>query len=271
MDLGLEGKVAIVTGGAAGIGKGIAKVLADEGCNVVLADVDEKGAKEAEVEFRETGFRGKTLAVETDVTSAESIKRMVARTAEEFSTIHVLINNVGRTIAGWIDEVDEAALRKTFEVNMKGYLLTTQAVVPYMKKQRFGRLIFISSGSGQKGSAGLSLYSASKAFDIGFARAIGQELGQFNITANVVCPSDVYPDEAYGSGSWKETRLLEITKEKLGVKSLEEIRAKREASNPMRRSCTVSDVAWYVAFLASEKAGFVNAQTHGINGGAIPS
>jgi len=100
--------------------------------------------------------------------------------------------------------------------------------------------------------------------------AVGQELGMHNITANVVCPSDIYPESEYDAGSWKEPRLLAITKEKLGVSSLEEIRAKREASNPMRRSCTVEDVANFVAFLASERASFLNTQVIGINGGAIP-
>ncbi len=271
MDLGLEGKAAIVTGGAAGIGKGIAKVLLEEGCNVVIADVDGKAGEATASELNSMGYGAKCVAVETDVSSEESVRRMVERTVKEFSAVHVLVNNVGLTIAGWIEEVDPEAIRKTFDVNMLGYVLTTKAVVPYMKKQRFGRLIYLSSGSGQKGSAGLSLYSASKAFDIGFGKAIGQELGQYNITANVVCPSDVFPEEEYEAGSWKASRLVEITQQKLAVSGLEEIKAKRGSSNPMRRNCTVEDVAYYLAFLASERASFVNAQTHGINGGAIPS
>jgi NAD(P)-dependent dehydrogenase (short-subunit alcohol dehydrogenase family) len=270
MNLGLEGKVAIVTGAAAGIGKGIARVLAEEGCNVVIADIDGKKGETTASELNSMGSGEKCVAVATDVSSEESVGRMVERTVEEFATVHILVNNVGLTIAGWIEEIDLAAIRKTFDVNMLGYLLTTKAVVPHMKKQRFGRLIYMSSGSGQKGSSGLSLYSASKSFDIGFGKAIGQELGKHNITSNVVCPSDVFPEAQYEAGSWKESRLAEITKEKLGVSSLDEIKAKRETSNPMRRNCTVEDVAYYVAFLASERASFVNAQTHGINGGAIP-
>jgi len=271
MNLGLEGKVAIVTGGAAGIGKGIAKVLMEEGCNVVIADMDERKGEAAASELGAMGLKGRCVAVATDVSSEESVNHMVERTVKEFSGVHILVNNVGLTIAGWIEEIDLEAVRKTFDVNMLGYMLTTKAVVPYMKRQRFGRLIYLSSGSGQKGSAGLSLYSASKAFDIGFGKAIGQELGQYNITANVVCPSDVFPEDQYEAGSWKASRLVEITQEKLGVSSLEEIKAKRGSSNPMRRNCTVEDVAYCVAFLASERASFVNAQTHGINGGAIPS
>jgi NAD(P)-dependent dehydrogenase (short-subunit alcohol dehydrogenase family) len=148
--------------------------------------------------------------------------------------------------------------------------------IPIMKKGGFGRLIYINSGSGLKASAGLSLYSASKYFNRGFAISSALELGRFNITANSICPSDIYPqsqgngDETLAPKSWTNESLLRISLEKEGVSSLEELIKKRNAKNPMKRSCTASDVVNLALFLASERAGFINGQSIGLNGGAIP-
>ena len=143
-----------------------------------------------------------------------------------------------------------------------------------MKKEGYGRLIFINSGSGLKASAGLSLYSASKYFNRGFAISSALELGQFNITANSICPSDIYPqgkgEENLVPKSWMNESLLRISLEKEGVTSLDELIEKRNSKNPMRRSCTLNDVANLVLFLASDRAGFINGQSIGLNGGALP-
>ncbi len=162
---------------------------------------------------------------------------------------------------------------------MKGYVYTTKAAIPLMKKSGYGRLIFINSCSGLKASAGLSLYSASKYFDRGFAISAALELGKYNITANSICPSDIYPEfdkgasepgKDPGAKSWLTPSLVRISLQKEGVKTLEELIRKRNASNPMRRACTTDDVANLALFLASERAGFINAQSIGLNGGIIP-
>jgi sorbitol-6-phosphate 2-dehydrogenase len=141
-----------------------------------------------------------------------------------------------------------------------------------MKKSGYGRLIFINSCSGLKASAGLSLYSASKYFDRGFAISAALELGRYNITANSICPSDIYPEPSKDPGpqSWLTPSLVRISLQKEGVGTLEELIHKRNASNPMRRACTTDDVANLALFLASERAGFINAQSIGLNGGIIP-
>jgi NAD(P)-dependent dehydrogenase (short-subunit alcohol dehydrogenase family) len=145
-----------------------------------------------------------------------------------------------------------------------------------MKNARFGRLIYINSGSGLKASAGMSLYSASKYFNRGFAISCALEAGKYNITSNSICPSDIYPEEETGvendrpAQSWKNESLLRISMEKEGVPSLKELIIKRTRTNPMKRSCTKEDVANLALFLASDKAGFINGQSIALNGGALP-
>jgi 3-oxoacyl-[acyl-carrier protein] reductase len=122
-----------------------------------------------------------------------------------------------------------------------------------------------------KASAGLAVYSASKYFLHGLCVAAGLELGRDGITANIICPSDVYPGGESTSGSWGDPRLVEMSCEKEGVANIEALKAKRIARNPAHRSCTEGDVASLAAFLASPLADFINAQAIGVNGGAVPS
>ncbi|MGQ9628903.1 MAG: SDR family NAD(P)-dependent oxidoreductase [bacterium] len=271
MDLGLSDKVAIVTGGGRGVGLGIALRLAREGCLVAVADIDFAGAKGAAetIESRVDGARA--FPIRVDVSDPEGVGAMVRDVVREFGTVHILVNNVGVTLPNWVEEITEDDFERTVEINMRGYVNCTRAVVPYMRSAGYGRLIYLGSSSGLKASAGLALYSASKYFIRGFAISAGLELGRYNITANVICPSDIYPDDFYRTGSWRDDRLIRISLEKEGARDFEELRAKRIAANPMRRACTVEDIADLAAFLASERAGFINAQTIAVNGGGIPT
>jgi len=271
MELGLSGKVAIVTGGGGGIGLGIAEKLSIEGARVAVADVDVERASQAVGRIRSRIAGAEAIPVMVDVADRKSVHKMVEETERAFKAIHILVNNVGVTRANWIEDITEEDFEKTAYINMKGYLNCTQAAVPYMKRSNYGRLIYLGSGSGLKASAGLALYSGSKYFARGLAVSAGLEMGKYNITANVICPSDIYPDDNYETGSWKADKLVEISLEKEGLKSFAELVAKRVAANPMRRPCTVEDVANLAVFLASERAGFINAQTIGVNGGGIPT
>jgi len=136
-----------------------------------------------------------------------------------------------------------------------------------MKRQGYGRIVNISSMSGVVGSAGLSVYSMSKFALRGLTHALGRELGQFGITVNAVAPSDIYE-----AGSWSQNpSLYEISMLKEGVKSPEELVKSRIGKIPVRRACTVEDVANLVVFLSSERAGFINCQTILLNGGSVPT
>ena len=154
---------------------------------------------------------------------------------------------------------------------MRGSISVARAAVEPMKAAGYGRLVFIGSASGVKGSAGLAVYSASKFFIRGLAQAVGLEAGPDGVTANVICPTDVYPEGDEPAGSWHDQTLVRISCEKDGVPDLGSLISKRTARNPMRRSCTPADVANLTAFLCSPLAGFINAQTIGLNGGALPS
>ncbi len=264
MDLAIKDKIAIVTGAGSGIGAAITRALAAEGAKVAVVDLDGHAADDLA-----RSIDG--LAIRADVADDDAPAEIVRRTRAAFGTVHVLVNNVGITAADWLEQINDADFDKTVSVNMRSHLRCTQAVIPLMKRQRWGRLIYISSGSGLKASAGMALYSASKYFLRGLAVSAGLELGQHGITANTVCPSDVYPGGDEPARSWKDEKLLAVSLQKEGVESFEALMAKRIAANPMRRACTVEDVAAVVAFLASERAGFINAQTIGVNGGAIPT
>jgi NAD(P)-dependent dehydrogenase (short-subunit alcohol dehydrogenase family) len=266
VDMGLGNRVAVVTGAGRGLGAGIARALAGEGARVAVVDLNAQDARRVA-----EGLGDCALPVEADVTERRCACAMAQRVVEVFGRIDILVNNVGLSLVDWVEDIQDADIERTFATNMKSHLLCTQAVIGPMKAARWGRLIYIASGSGLRASAGLALYSASKYFIRGLGIAVGLELGQHNITANIVCPSDVYSDENDAPQTWLNPKLQAISMAKEGVSSFEALRAKRIASNPMRRSCTVRDVADLVTFLAGDRAGFINAQSIAVNGGGVPT
>ena len=269
MDLGLAGKVAVVTGGAGVLGAEVARALAAEGMKVALVDADAERAEAAASAIAEAG--GACRAFCCDATSREQVAATVDAVVPEWGAIHVLVNNIGASFADWIEDISGADSERCFAVNCATHLLATQAVVPVMKRQGWGRILFISSSSGLKGSAGLALYSASKYFVRGLGVATGLELARSGITANVICPSDVIPDDGTPAGAWRVPKLVEISCKKEGVETFEELVAARKRKNPTGRACRPEDVAALVCFLAGEPAGFINAQTIGVNGGSLPT
>jgi 3-oxoacyl-[acyl-carrier protein] reductase len=270
MDLKLAGKTAIITGGASGIGAGIARAFAAEGTNVAILDIDAPRAQAIAKQISDQ-CNAQCFAFHCDVTSREDVSQTIDAILGKWSGIHILVNNVGVVFADWLEDVSDKDIDKCLAVNCASHLLVVRAVVPVMKRQRWGRIIFISSGSGLKASAGLALYSASKYFVRGLGVAAGLELGQFNITANVVCPSDVFPDSDAPVGAWANTKLVEISCLKEKVETFRQLVEARRQKNPMRRTCSIEDIASLTCFLASEQAGFINAQTIAVNGGAIPT
>jgi NAD(P)-dependent dehydrogenase (short-subunit alcohol dehydrogenase family) len=265
MDMGLTDRVALVTGAGGGIGAGIAREMAAEGARVVVIDRD---GERAHAVAQSIGDRA--IAVETDVADRGAVRAMTSEVLARFGRLDILVNNVGVTLADWIEDVTDDHIATTFDVNMRSHLLCTQAVIEPMKASRWGRLIYVSSASGIKASAGLALYSASKHWLRGLGVALGLELGKYNITANIVCPSDVYPEGHLPARTWTDAKLQSISMSKAGVDSMDALKQKRIEANPMGRACTVQDVADVVVFLASERAGFINAHTISVTGGALP-
>lgn len=264
MDLELTGKVALVTGAAAGLGAGICRALAGEGVRVVVTDRDAAAATALADELD-------GIAMELDVSARASVDSAVAEAADRAGALDIVVSNVGLTLPDYLPDISDADVDRTFDVNMRGALFLTRAAAPLLRPSGSGRLIYIGSGSGMKASAGLALYSASKYFLHGLCVAAGLELGVDGVTANIVCPSDLYPEGDRPAGTWRDRKLVEISCRKEGVADFAELKAKRVARTPVRRGCTVQDVADLVTFLASPRAGFINAQVIGVNGGALPN
>ncbi|MFW6139663.1 MAG: SDR family NAD(P)-dependent oxidoreductase, partial [Spirochaetota bacterium] len=199
-----------------------------------------------------------------------SVEKLFSRIHQKFGLLHILVNSAAVNTADYLEDIKQPDLEKVIDVNIKGDVYTTIMAIPLMKKASYGRLIYINSGSGLKASAVMSLYSALKYFNRGFSISAALEVGKYNITSNSICPSDIYPEGEMGAKSWTTPSLIRVSAEKEGVDTLEELIAKRRSKNPMKSSCTTEDVADLAAFLASEKSGFINGQSLGLNGGAIP-
>jgi 3-oxoacyl-[acyl-carrier protein] reductase len=189
----LDGKVAIVTAGAGvGMGSAICKAFAKQGAAVVVADIAEASAEKVASEIKSSG--GKALAIPVDVSKAADVERMTQLTIREFGTVSILVNHAGILGGGPIEELTEEQWDRSLGVHLKGAFLCYRAVVPHMKKQRWGRIISTTSRAGyrlMRTSRGLSDYAAAKAAMTGLARAVAVEVGSFGITVNVVAPGVV--------------------------------------------------------------------------------
>lgn len=189
--MSLEGRVAIVTaGGGPGIGSAISKTLAKDGAAVVIAELDPGRATNTADEIRSNG--GKALAVPTDVSQKKQVLALVERTVKEFGTVSILVNHAGISPGGPILDMTEEYWDKTLAVHLKSAFLCTQAVLPHMIKERWGRIVSTSSRVAYKpATLGVSDYAAAKAGMIGFSRAVAMEVGQYGITLNCIAPGNV--------------------------------------------------------------------------------
>ncbi len=266
MDLRLNNMPALVFGGAGGIGARISRVLASEGARLTIADRDHDAAVRTA-----TAIGHGAAGLSCNICDPQQVQEAVDQVVRQCGGLKIAVQAVGLTLANYLPDITERDLDVTFDTNMRGTLYVARAVVEPMKKSGYGRLVLIGSASGMKASAGLALYSASKFFLRGLAQAVGLEYGPSGITANIVCPTDVYPEGDEPAQSWQDSTLVSISCRKEGVADLDALKKKRIAANPTRKSCTADDVANITAFLCSPLAGFINAQTIGLTGGALTS
>ncbi|MCP4142541.1 MAG: 3-oxoacyl-[acyl-carrier-protein] reductase [Chloroflexi bacterium] len=246
--LSLEGRTAIVTGGARGIGKAIAETLGARGAKVVVVDLIMDLAEEAANEIA-TNHGVETAALEADVSDQASVKAMVKAAIAKFGQIDILINNAGITRDGLIMRMKEADWDMVLDINLKGAFNCSQALARPMMKQRYGRIINISSVSGVAGQAGQTNYSSSKAGLLGFTKALAKEVGSRGITVNAVAPGFI------------ETVLTHELPEEIKEMSIK--------LTPMGRFGTPQDIANAVAFLAAEESSFITGVTLQVDGGMV--
>jgi 3-oxoacyl-[acyl-carrier protein] reductase len=248
MKIDLSGRVAVVTGASRGIGRAIALELASSGAKVVVNYNRSSQAAQKVVEAIEaTG--GEALAVQADVAVAEKAQNLIDAAVSSFGQVDILVNNAGTTRDNLLVRMSEEEWDIVLDLNLKGAFNCTKSVTKTMMKQRYGRIINVTSVSGLSGNAGQANYSAAKAGLIGFTKSVAKELGSRDITVNAVAPGFVETDLTVVLGDERINMLLSMT--------------------PVGRLGSAEDIAYAVVFLASDRAGFVTGQVLSVDGGLI--
>ncbi len=246
MDLGIRGKTALVTGGTSGIGAETASRFAQEGANVVIADINEEQARQRAAAISELGVSA--IGVKADVTVPASVTQLIEQAMERFGRLDIVVNNAGFTRDMRLTDMPEEAWDAVVDVILKGAFLVSKAAVPHLQKQKAGRIINISSRA-HLGNRGQANYSAAKAGLLGFTRALALEYGRDYITVNAVAPGIIN------------------TPAVTGLPHYEKIRAAAEKTTPLPRIGDVKDVADAILFLASERASYITGEVLHVTGG----
>jgi len=243
--LKLKGRVALITGAAQGIGKSVALLLAQNGADIVVSDINLEKAEETAKEIESIG--SKAIAIKVDVANLKDVERMVESILEKFGKIDILVNNAGITRDKLILRMTEEDWDAVLNVNLKGTFNCTKTVVRHMAKQRSGKIVSIASVVGEMGNAGQVNYSASKAGVIGLTKTIAREFAQRRINVNAIAPGYI------------ETPMTEVLPEK--------VKEELKRLIPMERLGKPEDVAEAVLFLVSEESNYITGQVLNVNGG----
>src|SRR5712692_5569946 len=254
----LKGQIAIVTGGGRGIGRAIALALAREGADIIIAELDQAGAKRTAEEVGALGRR--SLATATDVTSRADLRAMVDRAKAEFGRIDILINNAGIYRAASTLDVTEDHWDAIMNINAKAVFFASQAVLPTMIAQKGGSIVSLASMAGKIGSKTNLPYNASKAAVVSMTKSLALAHAAEGIRVNCVCPGFVETD------MWK---VVSRDQGKLLGMTADEFTRQRAASVPLGRMETPEDVAHVVAFLAGPRSGYMTGQALSVDGGLV--
>lgn len=243
----LEGKVALITGGANGIGKVTAKRFLTEGAKVVISDLNEEAGNETVEELRKFG---EISFIQADVSNTEQVKDMVDSIVNTYKKIDILINNAGITIDGFLTKMDESSWEKVLSVNLSGVFKCTKAVVPVMLAQESGVILNASSVVGVYGNIGQTNYAATKAGVIGLTKTWAKEFGAKGIRVNAVAPGFITTD-----------MTATVPQKILDVMALK---------TPLKKLGTPEDIAAAYLYLASDDASFVTGTILNVDGGLVP-
>jgi NAD(P)-dependent dehydrogenase (short-subunit alcohol dehydrogenase family) len=243
---GLAGQVAIVTGAGRGIGRAIALRLAQDGADVVIADVHEHSMESVAAEVRQ--LRRRSLAILTDVTSKAQVQAMVEQTVAELGRVDILVNNAGILgPAKAVVDTPEEEWDRCVAVHLKGTFLCSQAVIPHMLKQKYGKIVSMGSVAGKEGNPNLAAYSVAKAGIICLTKSLAKELATAGINVNCISPTVIETDMIKNMSPEQLRPLLEKI--------------------PMQRTGKPEEAAALIRFLVSDEAGFVTGQCYDLSGG----
>ncbi len=255
MDFGLQDRTAVVTGGAGRIGSADCRLLAEEGADVVVLDVDYEGAAETAAEIDETAGGGEAMALECDLTDRADVADSMAEVRDAFGGVDVLVNNAAMVDArSRVGDYDDDVWDRDVEINLTGTYNISKELFPRMCERGWGRIVNMSSMAGWYGGFGQFSYSATKAAMIGVGRTMALEGAQSGVTSNVIAPNIVV-------GDWADMNPDELRE------NVDEYYARIAESTPMRHLGTEEDVANMVTYLCSEQASYVTGQVIGVTGG----
>jgi len=255
----LEGKKAIVTGAAQGLGAAIVEHLAEEGCDVVGWDLNLEALNETVKAVAEKTGRF-TAAAKVDVSNADEVRAAVEDAAANMGGLNVCVANAGILLSGDSLEIDIAKYRKVIDVNLVGYFITAREAIRAMLQSGGGSVVQINSKSGKKGSAKNCAYAASKFGGIGVTQSLAYEFAERNIRVNSVCPGNLLNSPLWVNSLFKQYAANQ------GI-SEEEVRRKYINQVPMKRACEYRDVTNLVVFLASDDASYMTGQAINVTGG----
>jgi 3-oxoacyl-(acyl-carrier-protein) reductase len=241
----LNGKVAIITGAGRGIGRGVAVAMALDGAKVVVTDVNLDNCQAVKREIE--GLGRQAIAVKCDVSQRDEVAAMVAEAAKAFGKIDILVNNAGITRDGMITDLTDEQWDGVMSVNLKSMFLCIQAVLNYMAPQQSGRIVNISSITGEMGNIGQTNYAAAKAGAIGMTKSLSKELARKQITINAIAPGFI------------DTEMTQAVPDKVKEFFIKQI--------PLGRMGKPSDIAAACVFLASDEADYITGQVLRVNGG----
>jgi len=242
-----DGKTALITGSARGIGKAIAERLASQGARIIISDIMIDAAEKTVQEFKDKGYEA--FAIKADVSNSDDVKALIKEAVAKYQTLDIMVNNAGITRDTLMIRMKESDWDLVLNINLKGAFLMTQATAKVMMKQRFGKIVNISSVVGQTGNAGQSNYSASKAGLIGLTKSSARELASRGITVNAIAPGFI------------ESEMTE--------KLPDEVREEFMKATALKRFGKPEDIAAAVAFLVSDDASYITGQILAVNGGLL--
>jgi 3-oxoacyl-[acyl-carrier protein] reductase len=244
----LTGKVALVTGGSRGIGRAIAIGLAEQGARVAVNYASNAAAADEVVQQIASGG-GEAIAIQGDVSRADDAKRIVEETIAKFGALHILVNNAGQTADDLLLRMSEEAWDRVMAINLRGPYLCTKAALRSMIRQRWGRIINVSSVAGLVGNPGQANYAAAKAGLLGFTKSVAKEVASRNVTCNAIAPGLVKTEMTANLTEAQQQAVLGFV--------------------PLGRWATPEEIAPSAVFLASEEAGYITGAVLTIDGGLV--